>query len=395
MTKPEHEKIWYLPHHPVQNPNKPGKIRRVANAASKYRGQSLNSNLLTGPDLLNSLLGILLRFREHPVAILADIESMFMQIAVKQEDQSALRFLWSKNDFIMQYQFTRLIFGATCSPSMAIFVLIQCAKDNAENFPKAFAAITKQFYMDDYVHSLPTITEAKDTVMQVKECLQRGDFKLTKFLSDCPEVLEQNPFEGLDESKDFTRVLGQKWNFVDDKFFIKPMDEFPKNAAMYKRRKLLSLVASIFDPIGIASPVTIRFNIVMQQIWQLGLKWDTPLPEKLHKPLQKILNSYFESSLIEHSRALSFLASSQEIERQLHVFVDASTCAMAAIIYLRSYDDNTKQTETSFIISKCKVTPLKSLSVPKLELEAAIIGIRLMKTVHNQKLHKTSRNDKT
>ena len=103
MTAPEPEKIWYLPHHPVQNPNKPGKIRRVANAASKYRGQSLNSNLLTGPDLLNSLLGILLRFREHPIAILADIESMFTQIAVKQEDQSALRFLWSKNNFIVQY----------------------------------------------------------------------------------------------------------------------------------------------------------------------------------------------------------------------------------------------------------------------------------------------------
>ena len=143
MTELEPEKIWYLPHHTVQNPNKPGKIRRVANAASKYRGQSLNSNLLTGPDLLNSLLGILLRFRENPVAILADIESMFMQIVVKQEDQSAFRFLWSKNNLIMQYQFTRLIFGATCSPSMAIFVLNQCAKNNAENFPKAFAAKTK------------------------------------------------------------------------------------------------------------------------------------------------------------------------------------------------------------------------------------------------------------
>ena len=76
MTAPEPQKIWYLSHHLVQNPNKPEKIQRVADAASKYRGQSLNSNLLAGPDLLNSLLGILLRFREHPVAILADIESM-------------------------------------------------------------------------------------------------------------------------------------------------------------------------------------------------------------------------------------------------------------------------------------------------------------------------------
>ena len=93
MQAPPPESIWYLPHHPVNNPNKPGKVRRVANAASKFRGESLNSNLLTGPDLQNNLVGVLLRFREHPVAVLSDIEGMFMQIAVRQEDQSALRFL--------------------------------------------------------------------------------------------------------------------------------------------------------------------------------------------------------------------------------------------------------------------------------------------------------------
>ena len=76
MQDPQPDRIWYLPHHPVENINKPGKVRRVANAASKFRGQSLNSNLLTGPDLLNNLLGVLMRFREHPVAVLADIEGM-------------------------------------------------------------------------------------------------------------------------------------------------------------------------------------------------------------------------------------------------------------------------------------------------------------------------------
>ena len=90
-----------------------------------------------------------------------------------------------------------------------------------KNFPKAFAAITKQFYTDKYVHSLFTITEAKDTVMQVKECLQRGGFKLTKFLLSCTEVMERIPCEDLDEYKDFTSVLGQICNFVDDNCFIK------------------------------------------------------------------------------------------------------------------------------------------------------------------------------
>ena len=91
MQAPPPESIWYLPHHPLTNPNKTGKVRRVANAASKFSGESLNSNLLTGPDLLNNLVGVLLRLREHPVAVLSDIEGMFMQTAVRQEDQSALR----------------------------------------------------------------------------------------------------------------------------------------------------------------------------------------------------------------------------------------------------------------------------------------------------------------
>ena len=107
MQAPPPKSIWYLPHHPVTNPNKPGKVRRVANAASKFRGESLNSNLLTGPDLLNNLVGVLSRFREHPIAVLSDIEGMFMQIAVRQEDQSALRFLWMIDNSIRQFQFTR------------------------------------------------------------------------------------------------------------------------------------------------------------------------------------------------------------------------------------------------------------------------------------------------
>ena len=119
--QPEPKKIGYLLHHPVVNPNKPGKVRRVANAAAKFKGQSLNSNLITGRDLLNNLVGILLRFRENPVAIFSDIEGMFMQIAIRHEDQSALRFLWPNEEIVNQYQFTRLIFGATCSPLLCNF----------------------------------------------------------------------------------------------------------------------------------------------------------------------------------------------------------------------------------------------------------------------------------
>ena len=86
-------RVWYLPHHPVTNPNKPGKVRRVSNAASVFKRNSLNSNLLTGPDLNNDMVGLLLCFRENPVAISADIEAVFMQIGIIEKDQPSMRFL--------------------------------------------------------------------------------------------------------------------------------------------------------------------------------------------------------------------------------------------------------------------------------------------------------------
>ena len=106
--------VWYLPHHPVINKQKPDKIRRVTNAASKYKGTSLNDALLTGPDLLCNLHGLLLRFRQYSVAITADIEAMFMQIGIQPQDQDYLRFLWTQNGNEKIFKYNRLIFGATC-----------------------------------------------------------------------------------------------------------------------------------------------------------------------------------------------------------------------------------------------------------------------------------------
>ena len=259
MTDPPPEKIWYLLHHPVQSANKPNKVRRVANAASKLKGESLNSNLLTEPDLLNSLIGILVRFRKKPIAIFADIEGMFMQIGIRNEDQFALRFLWSIDKDVRQFQFTRLIFGATCSPSCAIFVLKRCAENNVETYPKAQSAIKSYFYMDDYIQSFNSPENANATAFEVKNCLRAGGFRLTKFLSNHQQALQCITPEDLEEPKSETRVLGQKWNLEKNTFFMKTLGDFPKEAEQYTQRKLFSLVSSIFDPIGFLGPMTIKF----------------------------------------------------------------------------------------------------------------------------------------
>ena len=179
FMNPQLTNVWYLPHHPVVNPNKPGKVRRVANAASMFQGISLNSCLEAGPDLLN-MFGLLLRFREQPVAVSADIEGMFMQIGIKESDQNDLRFLWNTAKGIKQYQYTRLIFGAKYSPSIAIFALNQTAKDFAASDRKTAELINRSFYMDDFVHSFESIEIAQTSSLKVKTVLNKGGFKLTK-----------------------------------------------------------------------------------------------------------------------------------------------------------------------------------------------------------------------
>ena len=89
---------YHIPKTIFNGTHKPGKVRRVCNAASKFKGTSLNDKLLTGPDLLRNLIGIIFRFREHEVVINADIESMFLQVGVPVEDCRVLRFLWRNSD---------------------------------------------------------------------------------------------------------------------------------------------------------------------------------------------------------------------------------------------------------------------------------------------------------
>ena len=107
LAETSNQPVWYVPHHPVLNPHKPDKVRRVCSAASKFRGHSLNDMLLAGPDLLASLMGILARFRENRYALSADIEEMFLQVEVRPVDRQFLRFLWfDESDRIVTYQCT-------------------------------------------------------------------------------------------------------------------------------------------------------------------------------------------------------------------------------------------------------------------------------------------------
>ena len=264
MQHPPPRRIWYLPTHPVENPNKPGKVRRVANAASKLKGVSLNNALLTGPDLLANLLEIILRFRKHPVGVLADIEGMFMQVAIREEDQSALRFLWLEDGIVYQYQYARLIFGATCSPCCAIFALHRCAADLSDRFPDVYEAVLHNFYMDDIIMSFATAEAARRLASNLRTVLQHGGFRLTKFVSNNPASLTALPEEDMEIIQN---RLGQTWCLSNDTFTAPTPKTIDPPQTL---RQLFSMVSSFFDPIGLLAPFVIQLKVILQNLWKRG-----------------------------------------------------------------------------------------------------------------------------
>jgi hypothetical protein len=153
---------WYLPHHPVFNPNKPRKVRVVFDAAAKFQDTSLNEHLLQGPDLTNDLVGVLIRFRQDRIAYAADIEAMFHQTRVISKD--SLRFLWwsdSIDDPPEEYQMMVHIFGVTSSPCCASKALRQIVDDNESKFDQEVTRkLRRNFYVDDNLKSVSTIPKA-------------------------------------------------------------------------------------------------------------------------------------------------------------------------------------------------------------------------------------------
>ena len=288
LLKTKEQKQWYLPHHPVVNPNKPGKVRRVCNAASEHHGVSLNSHLMTGPDLLLNLVGMILRFREEYCALSADIESMFLQVKVPDSDAKCLRFIWRKNsdDVLKIYEYTRHIFGAKSSPTCASYALQRTISDNESSFPVSALKAKSSFYMDDFIISCPSKEEALELKKDTIKLTACGGFNLTKWVSNIVECCDPETWN----STSTTSVLGIQWNYKEDTLqlcrgFNKCVSE------PFTHRKVLSTASSIFDPIGISSPYSIRVRLILRRIWQeIGNEWDDPLPTDIAKDFQNWLS---------------------------------------------------------------------------------------------------------
>ena len=264
--------VWYITHHPVYHKQK-NKIRIVFNCSLKCQGKSLNDNLYQGPDLTSSLFGVLLRFRQNPVAVIADIQKMFYQVRVPKSHANLLRFFWiNGSSDVVECRLLVHVFGAISSPSVAQFALKETVRNMNEN-ESTSKAINNNFYVDDLLKSYIDSKTAVQEIPKIINTLDQGGFTLTCFNSNSADVLRvvdeerRSPTVSL-PSADHERALGVIWNIKKDTLGYKISLENNPNIT---KRSLLKVLASIYDPQGFISPVLLHGKRLFQESCKLHL----------------------------------------------------------------------------------------------------------------------------
>ena len=386
------EATWFLPHHPVFHPKKPEKVRVVFDCAAKYKGVSLNDVLLQGPDMTNTLIGVLTRFRQERTAIIADIESMFYQVRVRPDDSDVLRFLWWPGNDLQrrpeEYQMTVHLFGAVSSPSCANFALRKTAEENFQRFDfEVINTVRRNFYVDDCLKSVPSESEAIRLTADLRRLLEKGGFNLTKWVSNSRKLIESLPesdragsFKDLHDSQmPVERALGVRWDVEGDVFCFK----IEVNDKPLTRRGLLSVVSSVYDPLGFAAPVILPAKAILQDLCRKRLEWDDPIPTEEKERWLKWLKDLPKLERFSVDRCFKPQNFGRTVSLQLHHFSDASQQGYGAVSYLRSKDDK-GTIHCSFVMGKARTAPLKSITIPRLELSAAVLASRLDKIIRRE-----------
>ncbi|XP_032782640.2 uncharacterized protein LOC116920627 [Daphnia magna] len=378
---------YYLPNFGV--PKIPGQpeLRLVYDAAARYRGRCLNDYIVSGPPVQNPLSAVVIRFREGAVAWSADIRAMFSRIRLKKEDRRYHRFLWPEEDgSVSTCEMTRVTFGVSCSPFVAIRTMWRVADDAGPEMKAASEAVRNNLYVDDYLGSARSQEEAISVTKAVTTVLANGDFHLGSWASNDPAVLtalqssqDENGNNALTTrdlgSDDVETVLGITWRPTTDMLGFRVKEK----EVTFTRIGLASMVAGQFDPQGTAAPMTVKGKIRLRELGVRGLGWNETVDENDSQWWTKYFDTVQQLRDVEFPRGL-FPNEQNIVQSELHTFADASEEACAAVCYIRhSYQDGS--VIVRHVKAATKLAPLKTVSVCKLELTAALLGARLARFV--------------
>ena len=359
--------VFYLPHRPVvKETSATTKIRPVFDAsATAYNGVSLNDCVETGPNLLPDLVKVLLRFRRWKVALTADVVKAFLQVGIHPADRDVHRFIWDDQGVTRIMRFTRVPFGNKASP----YLLCATIKHHLSTLPpsKMVEELSENLYMDDLLSGADTEGEACRMLTEAKDIMGKAGMELSKLSSNSDAV--SHLFKNSTGSA--SEVLGIKWDPEEDVFSFEGIAV--DDDLCLTKRVVLSLISRLFDPLGLITPFSVKAKTLFQTTWCEGLDWDQTLSGELANAFRewvrdltllkawKIPRRYFDS-LYSQNKCFT-----------LHAFGDASEKAYGACVYILS-----ENKETSLVMSRVRVAPLKNTSLPRLELLGALLCARLL-----------------
>ena len=375
----------YLPHHCVVKPShNTTKVRVVYDASAKASKQSpsLNDCLLSGPNLVPDLCGVLLRFRLPRIAISSDIEKAFLQLSLHDEDRDVTRFLWLRDvslpatpENIQTFRFCRVPFGVVSSP----FLLAATVHHHLKNSTcKDAPEHLKNIYVDNLFSGADTDNEAMKQYNSTKKLFSKASMNLREWASNSPIFLQQIP-EADRTTTSVQKCLGLLWDTTGDTISSSPVDT--TSIAVTTKRHVLQAVSKFFDPLGLQSPVLVQAKILMQDIWKLDVDWDDPLPDDTLQHWISIAADLETASSTSYPRFVG-APDPSNASYELHVFCDASASAYGAAVYLTVISDDHRT--TNLLFSKSRVAPVQAQTIPRLELMAALLGANVTRFIRKE-----------
>ena len=370
---------YYMPHHPVvKETSCTTKLRVVFDASAKTsNGVSLNDNLKAGPIIQDELYSILIRFREHSCVIGADVEKMYRMVWIKEEQRDLQRIVWRKSpeSELKHYRLNTVTYGTVPASFLAIRSLHFIADSERETFPEACKQIKTNFYVDDLLTGASSIEEAIKLKSEITEILMKSGFILRKWVSNKKEVLgvteEEREIKHYIIEDTVTKTLGVMWNIQDDSLQYTVQTD---NNLKATKRNILSVISKVFDPLGLIGPIVIRAKVILQRLWNENLDWDDKVSNELN---ELWMGFYKELPMLNNLNISRHALCENPIIVELHGFSDASERSYGACIYLKSVN-NEGEIKIHLLCAKSKVAPMKTLTIPRLELCGALLLSRLM-----------------
>ena len=383
---------YYINYHGVMNPSSSSTpFRIVFNSSAKYCGSSLNEFLAKGPSLLNSLFGILLRWRQKQYGFVGDISKMFHSIEIPYADQMTHLYFWrsgNKEKTLEEslYAITKVNMGDRPSACIAQVCLRKAAEAYQEEYPEAGDIIKRSSYMDDIATSTSSREEGEARMKEIDKVLLANGFKIKGWIKSGEERPEAKSnlmqskvrlLSGAEEqTEEVESVLGMLWEPKEDTIGYRSKVIEEERAT---KRSILSATNTIFDPLGLVAPVTVNAKIILRQIWAESPKggWDEEIPCKIKKEWDKLKVELAVIDQMVIPRALT-----PEMPKKppmLVIFSDGSNLAYGAVAYMRW--EVAEGFVCRIVSAKSRVAPIKIIDIVRLELCGAVLGVRLRNSI--------------